>query len=105
MPNTYHPDRWVMLEFNDDSTYEKWCKILAGWRGSFTDADSWKLSSRVIAIHNRIENFEFQNESGSIYKCYKHNEGFTLLTCSIYESIMNQTEGKFSIRIVNSGEL
>jgi hypothetical protein len=44
----YSPDSWVPLLLESDQG--KIYKILAGWRGGFTQGDSWKLSSGIESI-------------------------------------------------------
>jgi len=105
MSNTYTPSRWVIIQIDDGRTYIGVRKILAGWYGNYTDPDTWRLSSVITGTHDRVDHFEIENESGSVYKCYKQNEGFSAYTASVYESFKKAFEGKGTIKTISSEEL
>lgn len=84
----YTPDRWVVVEFQQAEDITQ--KILAGWYGGFAGADSWKLSSGVVDTADLGDAFEFLNHSGSIYRCFKYNQGLSFLTQSILNSWLEE---------------
>lgn len=88
---SYVPDKWVVVEITNGTT--KLRKVLAGWYGGYTGSDSWKLSSDINTITEFDDRYEFQNESGSTYICYKTRYGMTGLTASLYDSWQNRGIG------------
>jgi len=95
--NIYTPDRWVMVEFSHENHTIQ--KILAGWYGGFAGADSWKLSSGVVDTADLGDAFEFSNHSGSIYRCGKNSQGFSLLTRSVLDGWLKECENDSSLTI------
>jgi hypothetical protein len=71
----YTPDRWqvVLLKSKNDSIK----KVFAGWYGGYVNGDSWKLSSGIIGTKEFEDRYEFLNHSGSLYVCYKINQGMS----------------------------
>lgn len=86
--STYVPDRWVMLEFNTKG--ETMYKILAGWSGSYTHGESWKLNSGITEVKEDEDYFYFSGYSGSVYKCHKRSYGVNSMTSAIYCNWMKQ---------------
>ena len=83
MSSKYIPDRWVLLEINNNG--EKIQKVLAGWNSGYTDSDYWRICSGVKNIEIDGDYYLFHNYSGSVYKCHKKGQGLTRLTGSIFE--------------------
>ena len=88
MSRTYNPDRWVIIEMNNKG--KKVQKVLAGWQGGYLDGDSWKLSSGTLETEEDDDYYIFKQHSGSVYKCNKSAEGFTLLTSSMLSDWQEQ---------------
>ena len=82
---TYHPDKWVVLEFKIDG--ETFQKVLGAWFGGYLDGDSWRLSSVIVEKIDRGDHFEFLNESGSTYMCAKQSQGMSNFSGSIYRQM------------------
>ena len=80
--STYTPDRWVVLEFDYNGDVLR--KVFAGWYGGFANGDSWKLSSGVTETKEFEDRYEFLNESGSLYICYKTAYGMGGYQSGIY---------------------
>jgi hypothetical protein len=80
--NTYTPDRWVVLEF--DYNGDDIRKVFAGWYGGYAGSDSWKLSSGITETKEFEDRYEFLNESGSLYICYKTGYGMGGYQSAIY---------------------
>ena len=76
------PDKWVVLKITrgDEVGY----KVLAGWKGSYLEGDSWRLNSGVKDIDANGNHFLFYGYSGSVYICHKDRYGFTTQTAGIY---------------------
>jgi hypothetical protein len=77
------PDRWQVVLLRGKDTSIK--KVFAGWYGGYANGDSWKLSSGIIGTKEFEDRYEFLNHSGSLYICYKQNQGMS----SYMGSIMN----------------
>lgn len=71
--SVYNPDCWVILEFS--TPMQKTYKVFAGWRGGYTDGDSWKLSSGITGVDWENGAFTCHNVSGSDYICALSNYG------------------------------
>jgi len=89
--SVYTPDAWVILELvtPEETIY----KLLAGWIGGYLGSDSWKLSSGIESMNEFDDRYEFPNYSGSLYVCYKNNEGMTGYTSTIFNGFVRQIEG------------
>jgi len=82
----YTPDRWVMLEITGPNN-KPIRKIFAGWRGGFTEGDSWRLNSGITAT--RIDSqghYEFDGNSGSTYFCHINDYGMSGYMAQVLES-------------------
>ena len=104
--SNYYPDKWVLVELNS-SEYGTITKVLASWSGSYTNGDSWKLSSGVVKIIKTDSGYEFINNSGSIYFCSAGMYGMTMYTSSIYQNFVDQISEKndgTTIKILDEDE-
>ena len=81
--NIYYPDNWVIVEVN--SSHGQIRKVLAGWKGAFASPDAWRLSSGITEVDDQGDHYKIFNESGSLYVCQKHNEGFSPIILSEFE--------------------
>lgn len=99
--STYTPDRWQIVLVQTDNTSIK--KVFAGWYGGYASGDSWKLSSGIIGTKEFEDRYEFLNYSGSLYTCYKTNQGMSSYMVNImrgwYEECKQHTNT--SIRLVD----
>ncbi len=89
----YTPDKWVMLKFVSERHTTVY-KVLAGWYGSYTTGDSWKLNSGVTKIEEDGDWYLFHGYSGSVYRCHKKSYGLSVYTASILESFYKDLEGQ-----------
>ena len=82
MPSEYIPDKWLIIKF-------KWgYKVLGTWRGGFADGDHWRMNSGISNIEELDNFYLIHGFSGSIYKCFKNNYGFSSLSMGIVSQIM-----------------
>lgn len=72
--STYTPDRWVIVKIQKEGG-KPYFRVFAGWYGGFTQGDSWKMSSGIEKSIDRGDHYEIHNASGSIYKCWKGENG------------------------------
>jgi hypothetical protein len=86
----YTPDAWVIIKIikPEETIY----KVLAGWYGGFTGADSWKVNSGITSVTEIDGGYEFDGYSGSTYVCYKNLERLTGLTASMLSSFQEQSK-------------
>lgn len=104
--SNYYPDKWVLVELNSPA-HGTITKVLASWSGSYTNGDSWKLSSGVVKIIKTDSGYEFINNSGSIYFCSAGMYGMTTYTSSIYQNFVDQISEKndgTTIKILDEDE-
>ena len=97
--NAYTPDRWVIVEMDDNG--EKWKRVFAGWYGGYLGSDSWKMSSNIISTIDKETHYEFHNESGSIYRCYKKSYGTTSYMHNIFNHFKSQESDIMKINITD----
>ena len=62
-------------------------RVLAGWTGGYLDSDYWRMSSGIVTTIEYDDRYEFDNESGSRYICYKGRDGFTGLSAAIFNTL------------------
>lgn len=95
----YKPDTWVMVKFETEN--QTVYKILAGWGGSYTYGQSWKLNSGCTKIEVDGDYYLFSGYSGSVYRCHKGSYGLSGYTSGIYmsfeEDLKDSTNVKMSI--------
>jgi hypothetical protein len=88
----YQPDRWQVLKCNYNGDIID--KVFAGWVGGYLDGNSWKLSSGITETKEFDDRYEFLNYSGSIYICYKDQEGMTGYQYGVYLNFQEQLKDK-----------
>jgi hypothetical protein len=88
----YTPDKWVIVEVN--SKHGKHRKVLGSWYGGYLGSDSYRFSSGIIKVIDRKKYYEIENESGSVYICYKDTEGMSAFTSSVYEKYKKDLKSK-----------
>lgn len=86
---TYTPDTWVILLF-DSPEYGKIHKVFSGWRGGYTQGDSWKLSSGIKTFVSKGEFYSSLQHSGSTYNLYKQSEKLSGYQSSILAGWMEK---------------
>lgn len=89
--STYIPDAWVIVNMTSPK-YGKISKILAGWYGGYLGSNSWKFSSGIEKIEQDGDMFIITNHSGSVYKCHKGIERFTVMTSGVYQTLLAQVD-------------
>lgn len=87
--STYYPDKWVLVEF-DSPQHGKITKVMSSNYGGYLGGDSWKLSSGINKIVVNKENYEFTNDSGSVYICHKNTYGMSSYAMSVYSNFVEQ---------------
>ncbi len=99
----YFPDKWAVVELKTPE--ETLYKVLASWYGGYLSADSWKLSSGIMSVTKTEHGYEFNNYSGSVYKCHKHGYGMSMYTAGIYSSWEAQATDELQIRLLDEKEI
>ncbi len=98
--SVYTPDRWVVVDLSGpDSSISK---VFAGWYGGYLGGDSWKLSSGIMKVTEEDNRYEFLNESGSLYICYKNAHGMGGYMSSIYHNWASQMTDEIKIKLSES---
>ena len=95
--SNYKPDKWVMIKFISEgqATY----KVLAGWGGSYTHGQSWKLNSGVTKVEEDGDYYLFSGYSGSVYKCHKKGYGWTSYMMQVFNSFEEQVDTNDNVRM------
>ena len=78
------PDAWVIVE-----VHGKFQKIVAGWSGSYTQGDSWRVSSPIKEMNIDIDKnyYTVDTESGSQYTLYKSRQGLRMSNAGVYNEL------------------
>jgi len=76
--NVYLPDRWIMLKIVNRADPEQppLYKVYATWKGSYADADYWKINSGCASVEETEDHYKFFGHSGSVYQCAKDRYGY-----------------------------
>lgn len=98
----YTPDSWVIVEMTHKG--KKIRKVLAGWYGGYLGADEWRLSSGLTVEVDSGDHYDFHNESGSVYHCYKNLQRFTGLMSSIFADWKKQATEDTNIEHIPYGD-
>jgi len=83
------PDRWVIVKISPDNNQKPFYKVFGTWFGGYTQGDSWKMNSGIVAASVRDDGFiVFDGYSGSSFACNKHGYGTTAYTQNVLTSVM-----------------
>lgn len=93
----YTPDVWVVVEFTGTEVPETYRRVLAGWYGGFAGSNSWKMSSGIEETIEHDDHWEFRNTSGSVYRCGKGLERYSMLTQSVFRSYADGNDSGVTI--------
>lgn len=88
--SNYTPDLWVVVEMN--SEHGKIRKVLGSWYGGFGGSDSWRMNSGIEEVLDQGDYYDVIGYSGSVYKCYKGNEGMSSYTNRVYNNLKKELE-------------
>jgi hypothetical protein len=106
--STYTPDAWVILEINS-ARHGVIHKVLAGWYGGFTGANSWKISSGIEGLsEDKNGAYVMPQFSGSTYVCHQGVERMSSLMADIYSNfaaLAAKPENGFSVKVISIDEL
>lgn len=101
----YTPDKWVVLEFNNNGEIIR--KVFAGWYGGWMQEDSWRMNSGITEVVETDKMYIFKGYSGSEYHCHKSAHGMSGYMASLYESFETQvaerfiSDGNITLRIID----
>jgi hypothetical protein len=86
------PDKWVVIEVVSDKT--KLHRVFACWYGGWAGADSWQLNSGIVGVDDQSKYFDFEGQSGSVYRCYKANYGSNMYGSSVLNNLIAKSKEK-----------
>ena len=75
--------------------HELYYRVLAGWYGGYAGSDSWKISSGINEAIDKGSHWEMPQSSGSVYRCYKESERYSMLSQMIFQNYRKQFETEF----------
>jgi hypothetical protein len=88
----YYPGYWVVIRAPEV------CKLLCGFYGGYLDGDEWRMSSGITeVIEEDADHYLIKNESGSVYKCHKKNEGLGRMTSPIFDRLRQEYKNEVNI--------
>jgi hypothetical protein len=101
----YTPDKWEMVRINSKE-HGQIDKVFGTWHGGFAGSDNWRFSSGVTNVSEHDHFYEVDNESGSVYVCYKQARGTNSYTHGVLlefqEAVKEQGD---SMEIIDVKEL
>lgn len=91
------PDRWAVIKF--DNSIITYYRLLGSWYGGYASGDSWHLNSGINEIKEHIdkdgyEYYDFIGFSGSVYRCYKGNEGMSGTAAGVFQNLVEKGRAK-----------
>lgn len=86
------PDRWIVLQIPIKGKAPLY-KVLAGWHGSYTEGEKWKLNSGIVDVKREGDYYLFKGNSGSVYKCHVKGYGLIGITGRILSKIAETGKG------------
>ena len=86
MSNNYHPDFWVVLKVPSGGL--NFYKVLGAWSGGYIHGNSWRISSGITKVIKANNHYNFENVSGSCYRCHKDAYGLHFGSVCIYEKLV-----------------
>ena len=93
--NDYTPDRWVVVNFNNNG--ERFNKVLVEWKGGYLDGDYWRMNSGITEAIEEPEHWLFYGASGSVYRCAKGRYGVTGLAASVLHDLLDKNSDTVTI--------
>lgn len=100
----YTTDKWVVIAITNphgDIIH----KVLASWYGGYTGSDSYQLSSGITDVKESDDEYEFTNQSGSVYICHKKCYGMSNYTASIHSGFTERIPPGYSVSILTESEV
>lgn len=91
----YHPDNWVVIRIQLNEHAFPIYKVIAGWSGSYTTGDSWRMNSGITRVEAAGKYWRFYGSSGSCYVCHKEQYQLRMNNAGIY----NQLKDKFGDKV------
>ena len=82
----YMPDKWEVVKIPLDNN-EHINKVFGTWYGA---SDHWRLSSGIVEVVEHDLFYEVNNQSGSVYVCYKNRRGTNGYTSNVLKSFNNE---------------
>jgi hypothetical protein len=99
------PDRWVLVKFENEES--KTVRVLGSWYGGYATGDSWQMNSGITEYHDCGTHYDFVGFSGSVYRCYKGQEGMSSLAQSIlnyfiYQASLPENKSGVTVMLVDN---
>lgn len=89
----YTPDNWVVLKIKPSKGSHPFYKVLAGWRGGYTQGDSWRMNSGITRVEQPGDGWIlFYGASGSCYECHENHYGLTMANSGVYNKLKEQEQ-------------
>jgi hypothetical protein len=85
----YTPDRWCVIRI--PGAKETLYKVFASWSGSYTGGDSWKLNSGITQAILVDGAWEFEGNSGSVYRCRVGSYGANAYGRGVLDDMIRRT--------------
>ena len=94
--NDYTPDRWVVINF--DNNGERFNKVLVEWKGGgMAGSDHWQMNSGIASVTEDGAHWLFHGASGSIYRCAKGRYGVTGSAASVLRNLLYNNSDSVTI--------
>jgi hypothetical protein len=100
------PDRWVIVRITSKE-HPQIDKVVGSWFGGYGGSDSWRMNSGIERIEEHEKHYDIHGYSGSVYKCYKESQGWSMYTHSVIENMAKQLEesGRGIMKVIGIQEI
>lgn len=82
----YTPDKWIVVKIGDQTGATHY-RVFGTWYGGYLDGDSWRLNSGIAKVERSEKYTDVFGESGSVYRCWRNNEGLSMYGSEILEQL------------------
>ena len=87
----YTPDLWTIVRITSKE-HPRLDKVVGSWYGGFGGSDEWRMNSGIEKIVEHEKHYDIHGYSGSLYTCYKGNEGASSYTSMVINNMATQLE-------------
>ena len=96
------PDTWKLIEATVEG--QTFHVVLSGFYGGYLDGDAWRLSTKITSKVKNDDHYIATTMSGTEYKLYFDDEGFSGLSSSVYNRFKSKF-GEDRFKAVNAQDI
>lgn len=98
--NVHRPHMWVVVEitFADGSVQDS---VFGGWTGGYLDSEYWRLSSGIVSVKDTGDQYEIENNSGSLYIVKKTSYGISGYPANALQSLIERHQETHKLKVLD----